>query len=147
MSMNSKLFGTDGVRGVAGVSPLDPPTIARLGAAIDTALRDPTPIEAAEAADWVEHRLPADDPRRDGARVLFHSVMWRYLSPATQQRIEARVAACGAAASQRRPFGWLRFELDDTGASASLLLSRWPGGDTTRVAASHPHGTSVTYLL
>ena len=29
-----KLFGTDGVRGVAGEWPLDPPTIARLGAAI-----------------------------------------------------------------------------------------------------------------
>ena len=29
-----KLFGTDGVRGVAGEWPLDPPTITRLGAAI-----------------------------------------------------------------------------------------------------------------
>lgn len=32
--MTTRLFGTDGVRGVAGEWPLDPPTIARLGAAI-----------------------------------------------------------------------------------------------------------------
>jgi phosphoglucosamine mutase len=32
--MPEKLFGTDGVRGVAGEWPLDPPTIVRLGAAI-----------------------------------------------------------------------------------------------------------------
>ena len=32
--MAGRLFGTDGVRGVAGEWPLDPPTIARLGAAI-----------------------------------------------------------------------------------------------------------------
>ena len=29
-----KLFGTDGSRGVAGTAPLDPPTVARIGAAI-----------------------------------------------------------------------------------------------------------------
>jgi len=32
--MKKKLFGTDGVRGVAGVFPLDPPTISRLGQAL-----------------------------------------------------------------------------------------------------------------
>jgi phosphoglucosamine mutase len=32
--MATRLFGTDGVRGVAGVWPLDPPTVARLGAAV-----------------------------------------------------------------------------------------------------------------
>jgi phosphoglucosamine mutase len=32
--MRKKLFGTDGVRGVAGAFPLDPPTISRLGQAL-----------------------------------------------------------------------------------------------------------------
>ncbi len=32
--MRKKLFGTDGVRGVAGAYPLDPPTISRLGQAL-----------------------------------------------------------------------------------------------------------------
>jgi len=34
MSVKKKLFGTDGVRAVAGTFPLDPPTIARLGTAL-----------------------------------------------------------------------------------------------------------------
>jgi len=33
-SMNERLFGTDGVRGTAGGYPLDPATVARLGAAL-----------------------------------------------------------------------------------------------------------------
>jgi phosphoglucosamine mutase len=35
----SRLFGTDGVRGRAGVYPLDPPTVARLGAALVRAMK------------------------------------------------------------------------------------------------------------
>ena len=61
--MSTRLFGTDGVRGVAGVWPLDPPTIARLGAAIVRAL----PLEHAtrlivgrdtrESGEWIEREL------------------------------------------------------------------------------------------
>jgi len=128
------------------VWPDQPERLARLAAAIDTALEHPVRIEAMEAARWVERQLPAADPRA-GGRVLFHSILWRYLPAESQQRIQARVAACAEAATRERPFGWLRFELDDTGPDASLMLSRWPGGDTLRVVASHPHGRSVTYLL
>jgi phosphoglucosamine mutase len=39
--MSSRLFGTDGVRGTAGTHPLDPATVARLGAALVRVL--PTP--------------------------------------------------------------------------------------------------------
>jgi len=99
-----------------------------------------------EAADWVERKLPADDSR-EGGRVLFHSILWRYLPEDTRHRIEARVAACGKAATASRPFGWLRLELDDTGSDASLLLDHWPGGERLRVAAAHPHGRWVNYLL
>ncbi len=33
-----KLFGTDGIRGRAGVPPLEPQTVARIGAALVRAL-------------------------------------------------------------------------------------------------------------
>ena len=35
-----KLFGTDGIRGQAGVAPLEPATVARIGAALVRSLRD-----------------------------------------------------------------------------------------------------------
>jgi len=131
---------------MAYVWPDQAERLARLQAAIDIAQRDPVHIESSEAADWVERRLPPE-PSHDGARVLFHSTVWRYLGPAARQRIEARLAACGQAATRQRPLGWLRFELDDDGAGASLLLTRWPGGDTVRIATSQPHVRSVAYLL
>ncbi len=61
--MAARLFGTDGVRGVAGVRPLDPPTVARLGAAIVRALGLPRPArlligrDTRESGEWIEREL------------------------------------------------------------------------------------------
>jgi phosphoglucosamine mutase len=63
-----KLFGTDGVRGVAGRYPLDPPTVRRLGAALVRALanpesRIPNPVrflvgrDTRESGTWIEAEL------------------------------------------------------------------------------------------
>ena len=131
---------------VSYVWPDQADRLARLEAALGIALAQPTRIEASEAAAWVEQRLPARDIR-EGGRVLLHSILWRYLPEDSRRRIEARVAACGKAATASRPFGWLRLELDETGADASLLLDHWPGAERLRVAASHPHGRWVNYLL
>ncbi len=59
----NRLFGTDGVRGTAGVSPLDPPTVARLGAAIVRALALDRPArlivgrDTRESGEWIEREL------------------------------------------------------------------------------------------
>jgi phosphoglucosamine mutase len=58
-----KLFGTDGVRGVAGTFPLDPPTVARLGGAIVRALGAGHPArivigrDTRESGEWIEREL------------------------------------------------------------------------------------------
>jgi phosphoglucosamine mutase len=54
----NKLFGTDGVRGVAGQAPLDPPTVRRLGAGLVRALPDGTEPP---------HLLVGRDTRESGA--------------------------------------------------------------------------------
>src|SRR3954452_5649496 len=60
----SHLFGTDGVRGRAGEYPLDPPTVARLGAALVRAMRaGDTPLrmivgrDTRESGEWIEREL------------------------------------------------------------------------------------------
>jgi phosphoglucosamine mutase len=62
----SRLFGTDGVRGKAGVAPLDETTVARLGAALVRALREaggPRPLrfivgrDTRESGEWIEREL------------------------------------------------------------------------------------------
>ena len=59
----SRLFGTDGVRAVAGAWPLDPPTLARLGAAVVRVLRLTRPArlvfgrDTRESGEWIEREL------------------------------------------------------------------------------------------
>jgi phosphoglucosamine mutase len=61
--MANRLFGTDGVRGKAGEYPLDPPTIARLGAAIVMALPHASGRrlligrDTRESGEWIEREL------------------------------------------------------------------------------------------
>ena len=61
--MTERLFGTDGIRGVAGEWPLDPPTIARLGAAFVRARPPSEPArfivgrDTRESGVWIEREL------------------------------------------------------------------------------------------
>ena len=63
--MTQRLFGTDGVRGVAGEWPLDAPTITRLGAALVRASHRSRPLEIVVGRDtresgvWIEQALAA----------------------------------------------------------------------------------------
>ena len=59
----SKLFGTDGIRAVAGSPPLDPPTVARIGAAIVRGMESSRPVrlivgrDTRESGEWIEREL------------------------------------------------------------------------------------------
>ena len=60
--MAERLFGTDGVRGKAGLYPLDAPTIRRLGAALVRVLDSPTTRlvigrDTRESSPWIEREL------------------------------------------------------------------------------------------
>jgi phosphoglucosamine mutase len=56
-------FGTDGIRGVAGTPPLDPPTVARIAAAIVRSLDLDRPArlivgrDTRESGEWIEREL------------------------------------------------------------------------------------------
>jgi phosphoglucosamine mutase len=70
-----RLFGTDGVRGTAGVYPLDPPTVRRLGAALVRALPHGTESphllvgrDTRESGMWIESEL-AHGASGEGAEV------------------------------------------------------------------------------
>jgi phosphoglucosamine mutase len=78
--MSTRLFGTDGVRGVAGQPPLDPVTIARLGAALVRVLphRDAGRIlvgrDTRESGAWIEQAL-ARGVRSQGAELISAGVV------------------------------------------------------------------------
>lgn len=84
---DKKLFGTDGVRGKAGDYPLDPPTVARLGAALvramrpgvaktqgDRPLRFVVGRDTRESGTWIEEQL-ARGAGSEGASVTSAGVI------------------------------------------------------------------------
>ena len=78
--MSTRLFGTDGVRGTAGEPPLDPVTIARLGAALVRVLphKDHGRIlvgrDTRESGAWIEQAL-ARGIRSEGADLISAGVI------------------------------------------------------------------------
>jgi phosphoglucosamine mutase len=80
MTKPQKLFGTDGVRGVAGAWPLDPPTVARIGGAIVKHLAIDRPAtlligrDTRESGEWIEREL-ARGAASQGAAVMSAGVI------------------------------------------------------------------------
>jgi phosphoglucosamine mutase len=81
MKVHPRLFGTDGVRGTAGLYPLDPATVRRLGAALVRALPHGTGSarllvgrDTRESGVWLEAAL-ADGAAGEGATVTSAGVV------------------------------------------------------------------------
>ena len=80
MASPPRLFGTDGVRGVAGVWPLDPQTVARLGAAVVRERRTGRPLkiilgrDTRESGEWIEREF-ARGAVSEGAEVMTAGIM------------------------------------------------------------------------
>jgi hypothetical protein len=117
----------------------------RLASAIEIARRVPAHVEKANAADWLEARLARS--AQGAATVVYHSIVWQYLSPRDRARIEQTVEAAGRAATPASPLGWLRFE---PGAnSAEVRLRLWPAshpGEDRLLARAGFHGSPVEWL-
>jgi hypothetical protein len=79
-------------------------------------------------------------------RVLMHSVVWQYIAPAGQRRIEAAMAAAGKRATAERPLGWVAYEADRVLKTHRLTIRSWPGGgETEQLASAHPHATWIEW--
>lgn len=118
--------------------------LARSRAAIDLALAEGVRVEAADALDWVRARVW---PQTGAATVLYHSILWQYLPPATRDGLAEAIADLGAQATKAAPFAWLRMEPPpDNLATVHLRLTLWPGGDDRLLAEVHPHGAWVRWF-
>jgi len=114
----------------------------QLAAAIEVARRVPANVDQANAADWVEAVLA--DRVSGVATVVYHSIVWQYLSEIDRARIQRAIYAAGQDATDSRPLAWLRFEPGDNVAEVRLRL--WPGGEDQLLARSGFHGKPVEWL-
>ena len=122
-----------------------PERTARVAAAIRMISAQPVDMVQGDAADWIEARL-AEPPAAGICRVLMHSIVWQYLSPATQARITAAMARAGAAATADRPLAWVRMEPDDIRKGIDVHLRAWPDLPNVQLARTHPHGAWIDWL-
>jgi hypothetical protein len=116
---------------------------ARLQAAIGLAAATGAPVTRADAADWLAERLATPRPGR--AHVVYHSIFWQYLDPASQARARGLMEAAGARATARVPLAWLTMEGDGGRSGAAITLTLWPGGETRRLGRTDFHGRWVQW--
>jgi hypothetical protein len=114
----------------------------QLAAAIEVSGRVPANVAQANAAEWVEAALAGGVS--GVATVVYHSIVWQYLSNADRARIIRMMAAAGQAATHDNPLAWLRLEPADNVAEVRLQL--WPGGEDRLLARSGFHGKPVQWL-
>ena len=122
--------------------------LARFDAAAALASTHGVAVERADAAEWLEARLPRRAP--DALTVVYHSVFYQYPPRETRQRIAEAIARAGE--SSPAPLAWLRLEpeavLDGPRDSVRFLvdLVTWPGGERRTLAATDGHGNFVEAL-
>jgi hypothetical protein len=113
-----------------------------LRAAIEVARRMPVTVDAASAADWLDERLARE--RAGAATIVFHSIMWGYLTDAERARVMQTLNDAGADATPRAPLAWLRME---PGADQTdVRLTTWPGREERLLGHAGYHGRPVQWL-
>jgi hypothetical protein len=116
--------------------------MALLRAAMDYVRVIRPTIERKGAARFLADELAQPVPGL--ATVVFHSVVWWYISEAERAEIARRVDEAAARATAAAPLAWLRFE-GATTREAELRLSLWPGGGDVLLATAHYHGRWVKW--
>jgi hypothetical protein len=119
-------------------------------------------LDRLRGAIAIARRVPASLQRRDAVAavadlslaageltVLWHSIMWQYLSTDDQTALLSGIDALGAHADTSSPFAHLMLEpqrrTPDSPVEFTVRARCWPGGDDTVLGTCSPHGPPVTW--
>lgn len=121
------------------------PRVERTRAALAVASTHPVTVERLDAVRAVA-RL---DLRPGHLTVLWHSVMWQYLTREDQAAVTAALAGLGATATPGSPLVELSLEPERPGPGRShefLVAARtWPGGERVVLGTSVGHGVPTRW--
>ncbi len=119
--------------------------LARLRAGFQVAEQCPAEVRPTDARAFVEQLEPVPGT----LTVLWHSVMYQYVSEQDRSAIEARIAQVGASAEEDRPFAHLFLEpmRRTPGAEHEFLvvLQLWPTGARQVIGSSVGHGIPTVW--
>jgi len=121
--------------------------LERLRAALVIAAEHPTTVETSRAAPWLAHRLGW--PRTGSVTVVWHSVVWQYITLAERADIDALFAAAGDRATDTAPLAVVGMEnVGEAGTRSrfEVVLTSWPGGHRELLATTAGHGIPTTWV-
>lgn len=114
-----------------------------LEGALKVAAAVPCAVDQAHAADWLKSQLSA--PLEGTATVLFHSIVWQYLSHDEREQVTEIIEAAGAQARPTAPLAWLRMEPGKE--SAEIRLRIFPGFADRLIATAGYHLGQARWLV
>lgn len=100
-------------------------------------------VDRGDVADWLPARLA--EPTDGTTHLIYHTIAWQYLPPATQEKCTALIEAAGAAATEHAPLAWMGLEADDHADGAALSLRLWPGNRQITLGRADFHGRWVRW--
>jgi len=119
--------------------------LARLRAALDIAAACPAEVRRTDARSFVD----AIEVVPGTLTVLWHSVMWQYLSADDRAAIDVRIEAVAATAQDDRPFAHLLLEplrrTPEAEHQFLVVLQVWPTGERRVLGTSVGHGIPTTW--
>ena len=116
-----------------------------MDAALELAARDPPPVAAALAEEWLPARLA--EARPGVLTLVWESVIWQYLPMSAQESLYAALHRAGAAATEDAPLAWLRMEpgSESFASGFEVRLTTWPDGHEREIARAGEHGPPVRW--
>lgn len=118
---------------------------ARLEGALAVAAEVPATVQRRGAADFVDQVGPA----QGALTVVWHSIMWQYLTPEERQRCGRSIDRAGAAADDRAPLAHIALEprrlAEGEAQRFVIAVTVWPGGHEVILGEAHPHGIPVEW--
>ncbi|KOV76998.1 hypothetical protein ADL03_42835 [Nocardia sp. NRRL S-836] len=116
----------------------------RLRAALELAAADPVPVDRSAGPEWLARQLARAE--RDVLTVVWHSVVWQYVSPADRAMGRAVLADAAAKATPTAPLALLVFEpRREVDHRFALMLKLWPAGISLSLGVGEGHGTPFTW--
>jgi hypothetical protein len=117
----------------------------RLVAALEIARAHPVSVDQADIPAWLAEQLKKATP--GVATVVFHSVVWSYLTGDEQASVQSLLRAAGTRATSEAPLAWLRLEGAPTMDHTELRLTTWPGDEEQFLARASYHVGPVDWLV
>lgn len=116
----------------------------RMRGALRIAAEHPPLVTQSGAAEWLANVVP--EQRGGSTQVVFHTVVWQYLSSQQRAGIQHVMASAAETASPQKPLAWLRMEPSEDGGCAELRVTLWPDGRETHLADVCYHGKWIRWL-